>query len=254
MRADFSGLTRFKCLLFKAQLSFFLILSFCPSLFAKSAQTFSLSNSNEPLNFLLILIALALLPIFAIMTTTFAKIVVVLSIARQAIGTPQAPPNLVIVSLSIILTAFSMHPVFVSVIETLEAKNYRDFKEAEHFLEAAESISPIIKDFLKKHTNTADLEIFKNILNKNNNNNNKIENDDLIILAPAFLISELSSAFQIAFLIFLPFVVVDMIVANILMALGMQMLAPTTVSLPFKLLLFVLVDGWRLLAEGLMKV
>lgn len=218
--------------------------------FAKTSETLEKIDSNlfnEQFEFLLVLVILALLPLIAVMCTSFTKIVVVLSIARQAIGTAQTPPNIVIMTIALMLTAFSMYPVAKQIqndvdFATLPAKKTAAFKEI------SAGAVPIIKEYLSKHAEVEDKKLFLDLLKGD------AHEQDLIILAPAFLISELSRAFQIGFLIFLPFLVIDMVVANILMALGMQMLSPTTISLPFKILLFVLVDGWRLLAQGLLGV
>lgn len=225
------------------------------SLWAKapSPNLFDAFNAHDPFSLLLSLIILALIPFLAILTTSFAKIVVVLSITRQALGTPQAPPNMVITSLALILTCFSMYPVFAPIIADLTKDNLQTsttFDAAKSFFTKAEAP---LKKFLLNHANPKDRAMFKDVLIKNNDHVG-VNDDDWIILVPAFLISELTTAFQIGFLIYLPFVVIDLTIANLLMALGMQMLAPTTVSLPFKILLFVLIDGWRLLAEGLVKI
>lgn len=207
----------------------------------------------DPFYFLFFLIGLSLLPFIAIMTTSFAKIAVVLSIARHALGTPQSPPNLVIISLSLILTAFSMYPVINKITNNFEQNNIKNSSKENMVFLIINSAKDPLKEFMNKHTKEEDKRLFLNVLLKNDQNS-LATIDDFIILAPAFLVSELSLAFQIGFLVFLPFVVIDLIIANLLMALGMQMLSPTTISLPFKILLFILVDGWRLLVEGLIKV
>lgn len=233
------------------------LLFFLPSfaLVAK-AQTpqVAMNLLNDPFYLLFFLIAIALLPFLAIMMSSFAKIVVVLSIVRQAIGTPQAPPNIVIISLSMLLTAFSMYPVFTQIEQELSQHQWTNKNNTESLQKLISLSKEPVRQFLTKHAKTSDRELFMNLLNQNKTDYaQKTSEQDFIILAPAFLISELSHAFQIGFLVYLPFLVIDMTIANVLMALGMQMLAPTTISLPFKILLFVLVDGWRLLAEGLVK-
>lgn len=209
---------------------------------------------KDPFYLLFFFIGIALLPFIAIMVTSFAKIVVVLSIARQAIGTAQTPPNIVIMSLAIILTCFSMYPMGVEIYNKLDRSLIeKGGKEALfHFFSVA---SVPIRQFLDEHAHQENRELFLRAMQKAEGPvAETIKDNDFIILAPSFLISELSRAFQIGFLIYLPFLVVDMTIANLLMALGMQMLSPTTISLPFKILLFVLVDGWRLISEGLVKV
>jgi type III secretion apparatus YscR/HrcR family protein len=225
-------------------------LLFSHMLLASLPSTHAIGNAlNEPFYILFFLVAVALLPFLAVILTSFTKIVVVLSIARQALGMPQTPPNIVIISLSMILTCFSMAPVFKDInINTWE--EISKTPNAESIRNAIQSLEVPLKTFLVKHSEEQDKQLFLNAIQNNNTN---ITEDSLIVLAPAFLISELSKAFQLGFLIYLPFLVIDMTVANLLMALGMQMLSPTAISLPFKLLLFVLVDGFRILSEGLVK-
>jgi len=239
---------------------FFMFLLLLPSasLLAKNAPAVVPNNLlSDPFYLLFFLIAIALLPFVAIMTTSFAKIVIVLSIVRQAIGTSQAPPNIVIISLSMLLTAFSMYPVILEISDALEKHNYQGENNAESLKKLFALSKEPIRQYLSRHAKESDRELFMSLLAKNNTKitpvSSPVSSEDFIILAPAFLISELSQAFQIGFLVYLPFLVIDMTVANVLMALGMQMLSPTTISLPFKILLFVLVDGWRLLAEGLAR-
>ncbi len=225
------------------------------SLFAKNSPDLSSNFLSDPFYLLFFLIGISLLPFIAIMVTSFAKIVVVLSIARQAIGTAQAPPNIVIVSLSMILTLFSMYPVFTKIHAQWENQATQKMTNQQSLDLLISTSKEPIREFMSERAQVKDRELFLNILSKNNPKSTQpVQDTDFIVLAPAFLISELSHAFQIGFLVYLPFLVIDMTVANLLMALGMQMLSPTTISLPFKILLFVLVDGWRLLAEGLTKV
>jgi type III secretion protein R len=207
---------------------------------------------KDPFYLLFFLIGIALVPFLAIMTTSFAKIVVVLSITRQALGTAQTPPNIVIMSLAIVLTCFSMYPVGQEIYDAYDFQKISKDNGAQGLINIARSAETPIKNYLRRHTKEEDKQLFLSVMNSKAEKTAVLA-DDLIILAPAFLISELTLAFQIGFLVYLPFLVVDMTVANLLMALGMQMLSPTTISLPFKILLFVLVDGWRLLSEGLVK-
>lgn len=230
-------------------LSFFLTLLLLSKPIFCAQDAFSLSSLGDPFSILFLLIFVSLLPFLAIMFTSFTKIVVVLSITRQALGTAQTPPNMVIVALSIILTVFSMRSVFTPVYEQLAAQDNFYKKPPEEMIKqlSLNGIEPL-RSYLATHTQNEDKALFAKIINEDQE---AIAVNDFIVLAPAFLISQLSQAFQMGFLIYLPFLVVDMVVANILMALGMQMLSPTTISLPFKILLFVLVDGWRLLAQAL---
>lgn len=206
----------------------------------------------DPFYLLFLLIGITLLPFIAIMLTCFTKIVVVLSIARQAIGTAQTPPNMVIMSLSIILTIFSMYPVFTEISRNLDLKAIDHKKPLPSGLLLIDQVKEPLRQYMIEQTKDSDQKIFLKAI-KNTGREDVPQKNDFITLAPAFLLSQLTLAFQIGFLIYLPFLVIDMTIANLLMALGMQMLAPTTISLPFKILLFVLVDGWRLIAQGLIK-
>lgn len=209
---------------------------------------------SDPLYILFFLVGIALLPFLAITTTSFTKIVVVLSIARQAIGTAQTPPNVVVMSLAIMLTSFSMYPVFMEIYNFVDQETISRKKGEQALFDLAHAAKEPMRNYLSKHARPQDCELFLSLIkNRNAAEALDLSSTDFVIIAPAFLISELTLAFQIGFLLYLPFLVIDMTVANLLMALGMQMLSPTTISLPFKILLFVLVDGWRLLAEGLAK-
>ncbi|MCA9507795.1 MAG: type III secretion system export apparatus subunit SctR [Myxococcales bacterium] len=237
--------------------NFFIVSALCVLVFPLWAHEKYIGSDtgflSDPFYLLFFLIGISLLPFIAIMVTSFAKIIVVLSITRQALGTAQAPPNIVIVSLSMILTIFSMYPVLSSIYQELEAKNFFQKPQKESLELLIETAKEPFRAFMNERTKDKDKELFLSILKKNDVHS-EVNESDFIILAPAYLISELSHAFQIGFLVYLPFLVVDMTIANLLMALGMQMLSPTTISLPFKILLFVLVDGWHLLAQGLLKV
>ena len=193
-----------------------------------------------------ILTILALAPSIIIMVTSFTRTIVVLGFLRQALGTQQMPPMQVLTALAIFLTFFIMAPTMQQINEQAlqpYQKGYISFSQA---LENAETP---LRDFMFRQTRENDLSLFMSIVKQE-----KPSNKDEVptrALIPAFMISELKTAFQIGFLIFLPFLVIDMVVANILLALGMMMLSPTTISLPFKLLLFVLIDGWAKLVHGL---
>ncbi len=217
-----------------------------------SLAQFDTTALGDPFYFLFLLIGIALVPFLAVVATSFTKIVVVLSITRQAVGTAQTPPSLVIMSLAMMLTGFSMYPVMVEIYNTIDQKTLQSKTNGSAIISVANAAKEPMRAYMTKHARAEDRELFLNLMRRSDQAN--VSENDFIILAPAFLISELTLAFQIGFLIYLPFLVIDMTVANLLMALGMQMLSPTTISLPFKILLFVLVDGWRLLAEGLAKV
>ena len=218
------------------------------------------SISNRPLILMTAMGGLALLPFVGMMVTSFVKIAVVLSITRQAIGMQQAPPTTVITGMAIILTVYVMQPVGLQIYNRVDKlvaiQRGGDVMAKENvdlIVEAAKLAKEPVKAFLLKNSSRKDREMFYRVAYRMRaeEDRSSLAADDLIILTPAFVISELTKAFQIGFIIFIPFLVIDMVVSNILMALGMQMLSPTTISLPFKILLFVLVDGWYLITRGL---
>ena len=196
----------------------------------------------------LMLTILSLAPGLLIMTTSFTRIVVVLSFLRTAMGTQQAPSNQIILALSMFLTFFIMNPVWVQI----NKEAYQPWKAQQITQELAmeRAVKPI-RRFMISQTREKDLGLFVN-LSKLPRPKNADDIPTLTII-PAFLISELRTAFQIGFLIYIPFIVVDMVVASVLMSMGMMMLPPVMISLPFKILLFVLVDGWGLVIESLVK-
>lgn len=205
------------------------------------SQTWSLSVQT-----LVLLTSLSFLPALLLSMTSFTRILIVLGLLRMAIGTQSSPPNQILVGLSLFLTFFVMSPVF----DKVHGDAYKPFSEnkisAEQALERG--VAPF-KQFMLKQTREADLALFAKLA--------KVapmdgpEQVTLRILLPAFVISELKTAFQIGFTIFIPFLIIDLVIASVLMALGMMMVPPATISLPFKLMLFVLVDGWQLLIGAL---
>jgi flagellar biosynthesis protein FliP len=192
---------------------------------------------------------LSLAPSIIIMTTSFVRIVVVLSLLRTAIGLQQAPPNVVIVSLSLFLTAFVMQPVWE---QAYQAGIGPVMNEEMPLDEAFPRIVEPLKTFMVSQTREADLALFIDMARLETPPASAAE-APLRILAPAFMVSELRRAFEIGFMLFVPFVIIDLVVASLLMAMGMMMMPPVTVSLPFKLIFFVLVDGWRLVAGSLIE-
>ncbi|MEZ5996577.1 MAG: flagellar type III secretion system pore protein FliP [Hyphomonadaceae bacterium] len=192
---------------------------------------------------------LSLAPSIIIMTTSFVRIVVVLSLLRTAIGLQQAPPNVVIVSLSLFLTAFVMQPVWS---QAYEAGIGPVMQEEMQLDEAFPRIVEPLKRFMVSQTRDQDLALFIDMA-RLETPSASAEEAPLRILAPAFMVSELRRAFEIGFMLFVPFVIIDLVVASLLMAMGMMMMPPVTVSLPFKLIFFVLVDGWRLVAGSLIE-
>ncbi|ASJ70512.1 type III secretion system export apparatus subunit SctR [Granulosicoccus antarcticus] len=206
----------------------------------------------SPSSALITVIVLSLAPFMAVMLTSFTKIVVVLSLLRNALGTQQIPPNVVLNGLALILTIYVMYPVGQAMLAQLDGRG--SFTEnVEDLLVAADASKEPLRDFMLKHSNEREREFFLSTIKRmvEPGDADQLTNEDFIVVVPAFTISELTSAFQIGFLIFLPFIIIDLVISNILMAMGMMMLSPTTISLPFKLLLFVLIEGWSKLAQGL---
>ena len=206
----------------------------------------------SPSSALITVIAIALLPFAAVMVTSFTKIVVVLSLLRNALGLQQSPPNVVLNGLAIVLTLYVMLPVGMQIGDKLASID-KSGHGADSLLAAADAAKEPLRDFMIKHAPERERLFFLRTAHRSlpPQQAARVTDRDFIVVLPSFTVSELSSAFQIGFLVFLPFLVVDLVVSNILMAMGMQSLTPTTVSLPFKLLLFVLVDGWTKLSHGL---
>ena len=207
----------------------------------------SAADYVDNIKIFIFLTILTLLPSFIIMFTSFTRITVVFSLLKSAIGAQQSIPSQVLIGLAIFLTIFIMQPVYTEINESA-LKPYAN--EEISFDEAMEKASLPLKKFMLKETRQKDLELFVEAANLENEELTK-ENIPLYAVVPAFAISELKTAFQIGFLLFIPFLVIDMIVASVLMSMGMMMLPPTVISLAFKLLLFVMVDGWNLLIKSL---
>jgi type III secretion protein R len=203
--------------------------------------------------------ALSLVPFVLMMVTSFVKISVVLSIVRSALGTQQIPPTQVITGLAIILTVYIMSPVGTEMWKVAgkelnaEGSAVLSSQTVGQFMEAGARAKEPLREFLVKKVTAKDRALFFNLAKKMRKEEDRadIGEKDFLVIVPAFVVSELKEAFQIGFILFVPFIVIDMVVANILLALGMHMLSPTTISMPFKLLLFVLVDGWYMIAKGL---
>lgn len=204
-------------------------------------QTYSLSIQT-----LVFLTALTFIPAALLLMTSFTRIIIVFSLLRQAIGTQGSPPNQVMVALALFMTFFVMSPVFNQIYEDA----YKPFSENRiTMMEAVEKGKAPLKAFMLKQTRKTDLEMFLQMAGIP-----EVQNPDdlpMSVLVPSFATSELKTAFQIGFAIFLPFLIIDMVVASVLMSMGMMMVSPAIVSLPFKLMLFVLVDGWHLIIGSL---
>ncbi len=200
----------------------------------------------KTINIMIILTLLVLAPTLLLMVTSFTRLMIVFSLLRQAMGLQQTPPNQIIISLSLILTFFIMQPYGEQAWEK-GIKPYMD-KTIGYEVAMKESIDPF-KNFMLKNTRESDLALFYRIKKQENPKN--IKDISLTLLMPAFIVSELRTAFEIGFLIFLPFLVIDIIVASILMSLGMMMLPPVMISLPIKLIFFIIIDGWHLIIGNL---
>jgi len=198
------------------------------------------------LQILILMTALSLIPAFFLMCTCFTRIIIVLSILRQGLGLQQSPPNQVLVGIALCLSILIMKPVWSDVYDNA----FVPYDNGEiTMLEAASIAEKPIKAFMLKQTHVSSLEQMMKIAGEDETV--KPEELSIVVILPAFVISELKTAFQIGFMIFLPFLIVDLVVASVLMSMGMMMLSPLIVSLPFKLMIFVLVDGWTMLVGSL---
>ncbi|WP_396127516.1 flagellar type III secretion system pore protein FliP [Dickeya dadantii] len=208
---------------------------------ANGGQSWSL-----PIQTLVFITSLSFIPAVLLMMTCFTRIIIVLGLLRNALGTPTAPPNQVLLGLSLFLTFFVMSPVLNRIYD----EAYRPFSEDKISMEVAiEKGSQPLREFMLRQTREADLALFTRLAQMPSPQGP--EAVPIRVLVPAYVTSELKTAFQIGFTIFIPFLLIDLVVASVLMALGMMMVPPATISLPFKLMLFVLVDGWQLLLGSL---
>lgn len=240
---------------------FFLMAIFCISVYAEpgisiSDEGITINSADNPeevsnsIRLLLYLTVLSILPSILIMMTSFTRIIIVLSFLRNAMGTQQMPPNQVLIGLALFLTLFIMSPVLTDLNE----QALKPFSENEITMEQAiDNASGVMKDFMlnKAKTREKDLALFANIAGVDAPED--INDLPMTVVIPAFMISELTVAFKIGFMLYIPFLVIDMVVASTLMSMGMMMLPPVMISLPFKILLFLLVDGWNLIAGTLIR-
>jgi flagellar biosynthesis protein FliP len=216
--------------------------------FIEFFNTSSPENVSTAVKLLLLLTVLSLAPSILILMTCFTRIIIVLSFVRTSLATQQMPPNQVLIGLALFLTFFVMAPTFHEVNEQALQPL---FNEEINLEEAYERASIPFKEFMSAHTRQKDLQLFLDYTQAEPPSS--VEEIPLTTLVPAFAISELKTAFQIGFMIFIPFLVIDMVVASVLMSMGMMMLPPVMISLPFKILLFVLVDGWYLVVKSLLQ-
>ena len=206
------------------------------------------TNVSTSVKLMLLLTVLSLAPAMLILMTSFTRIIIVLSFVRTALATQQMPPNQVLIGMALFLTFFIMAPTFQEVNDVALTPLFAEEITLE---EAYEEASVPLKEFMSKHTRQKDLELF--IKYNGEERPESIQDISLTTLVPAFALSEIKTAFQMGVMIFSPFLVIDMIVASVLMSMGMMMLPPVMISLPFKILLFVLVDGWHLIIKSLLQ-
>lgn len=204
-----------------------------------------LKNLNPAMQLLILMTALSIIPFVFVCMTSFLRFVVVFSILKTALGTQQVPPGMVIIGLSMILTFYTMSPVFSEMYE----RGSLPYEKTGSIVLSMKEGSEPLKNFMMRQTRQTDAAFFIETLNKKAPQTPA----DISIweIAPAYIMSELKTSFEIGFIIFIPFIVIDLVVANILLALGMMMLSPTIISLPFKLLVFIAVDGWGMIVHGL---
>jgi len=210
----------------------------------------------SPVTLVLAMTALSLVPFAALMMTSFVRISVALSILRSALGTPQVPPTSVLTGLCLVLTLAVMAPTGERVMQALRpALEPGGAASLDALAPVAARAQEPLREFMLRHTASRELASFRSLAQERREpgDHAAVSDRDLAVLLPAFVSSELRRGFEIGFLLFIPFLVIDLVIANLLLALGMHMLSPTTVSLPFKLLLFVLADGWRLVVRGLLE-
>ncbi len=207
----------------------------------------SIQNLNPVLQILIVMTMFSLLPFIFCCMTSFLRFVVVFAMLKTAMGTQQVPPAIVIIGLSIILTVYTMGSTFQKMYDMGSVP----YQKNGDMIAAIQEGSKPLKEFMLKQTRESDLEFFVELAHKTRPQSP----DDLSIweVAPAYIVSELKTSFEISFVIFVPFIILDLVVANILLALGMFMLSPTIISMPFKLLIFIAVDGWALIVQGLVS-
>ncbi|HRK56518.1 MAG TPA: type III secretion system export apparatus subunit SctR [Burkholderiaceae bacterium] len=212
-----------------------------------------MNSLPDPVSLLGLIVVFGVLPFVALMTTSYTKLVIVFGLLRAALGLQQTPPNLVINGIAIILTVYIMAPVGMDIADGMRGRSFSSRPTVSELSTIYDVANKPVKQFLDKHTMPRERQFFLKsaaaIWPKHRAESLKA--DDLIVLVPSFALSELTRAFQIGFILYLMFIVVDLIVATILLALGMMMISPTIISLPFKILLFVSLDGWSRLVHGL---
>ena len=216
---------------------------------------------TDPFAFIVLLIGMSLLPFVAMIATSYLKIVVVISLIRNALGIQSIPPNMVVNALALILTFYIMAPIVGESWNTFRTEVEANKPEVIYKTDLAARAAEPFREFLVRHTDERQTAFFVRTAEKlwaqpDENGEVKaavVDPKSYFVLVPSFCVSELTKSFQIGFLVYLPFIAIDIIISNILLAMGMMMVSPVTISLPFKLLLFVMVDGWTLLIQGLVQ-
>lgn len=211
-----------------------------------------MNSGFDPITLAVLLALMALMPTLVVVSTAFLKIVVVMSLLRNALGVQQMPPNLALYGMALILAAYVMAPVGVHMFDQIGAQP-DNLKSLPAFITSVREGAEPLREFMLKNSQPEQRDFFVRTAQRmwGPRLSEGLSARDFIVLMPAFVVSELTAAFQIGFLLYLPFVVIDLIVSNILLAMGMMMVSPVTISLPLKLFLFVMVDGWSRLIQGL---
>lgn len=211
-----------------------------------------MTSMPDPFVLVVLFGGLALVPFLVVMVTAFAKIIIVFMLLRNALGIQQIPPNLVLYGVTIILTLYISMPVISEIWAALDDPALT-FDSPQQWVEAVERGKEPFRQYLLRYTNETDRIFFLNATERlwTEEARANVTSEDLMILIPSFTVSQLTQAFEIGFLLYLPFIAIDLIVSNILLAMGMMMVSPLTISLPFKLFLFVVIDGWTRLIHGL---
>lgn len=210
--------------------------------------------SADPISLFLVLVAMAVLPFAAMVVTSYTKIVVVLGLLRNAIGVQQVPPNMVLNGVALIISCYVMAPVLMEASEHMRSASPTGTpSNAQQILGAADAAREPFRRFLDKHADASEKAFFLKSAAAiwPPERAAQLKPDDLLVLAPAFMLTELTAAFRIGFLLYLVFIVIDLVIANVLLAMGLSQVTPTNVAIPFKLLLFVVLDGWSQLIHGL---
>jgi type III secretion protein R len=212
------------------------------------------SFMDSPINMIVIMLLMGLLPFALTLATSYIKVIVVTYLVRNALGVQQVPPGMVLAGLSIILSIFIMAPVGHQTYKLLEQENLNARVTPNQLISVVSNVSDPLKKFLINNTDRKITNSFTAVAKRiwPKEIKEEIREDSFIFVIPAFVISELTKSFQIGFLLYLPFIVIDLIISNILLAMGMMMVSPMTISLPFKLMLFVSLDGWLKISQGLM--